>query len=101
MHSESLSFQVIPGGAPVANVVALNDVQQLCQSCRQSGRRRNQGDTQPFADLRTDRSAMDAVDFDTVWISVDHDVFRLLQLPLLDQVPERALVHYEWLEAGN
>jgi hypothetical protein len=101
MRSESLSFQVIPGGSPRANVVALNDVQQLRQTRRKSARRRNQGVSQPFADLKTDRSAMDAVDFDTAWISVDHDEFRLSQLPLLDQVPESALVHYEWLEAGN
>jgi hypothetical protein len=43
---------------------------------------------------------MDAVDLNAVWILADHDVFRLLQIALLDQFPERALVHYEWLESS-
>ena len=40
---------------------------------------------------------MDAIDLNTVWLLVGHEGCRL-QLYLPNQLPERALVHYEYRE---
>ena len=64
---------------------------------RQSGRSRWHCVTQPFADLGADCAAMDAIDLNAMWLLVGHEGCRL-QLYLPNQLPERALVHYEYRE---
>ena len=78
------------------DAAALNSVQsrrQVKQMWRQSGRSRGNCVTQPFANLRADCTAMDAIDLNTVWLLVGHGGCRL-QWDLPDQLPEGALVHY-------